>query len=106
MRKLQLLAMMLVLIPALAFSQTRVITGRVTDDKGEPVAFATVKIKGTRTSLSADENGFFRIAVPGNATLEISAAGAETKEVSVSGQGDVINVSLVKTGTDLTAVTV
>ena len=106
MRKLQLLAIMLMLLPALAFSQNRVVTGRVTDDKGEPVSFATVKVKGTKTAISADENGFFRITVPENGTLVFSASGSEIKEVNTAGQGSVVNVTLVKVNTELTAVTV
>lgn len=106
MRKLQLLAFMLMLLPPLAFSQNRVITGRVTDDKGDAVAFATIKIKGSKTGVAADENGFFRISVSENAVLEVSASGSESKDVSINGQGNVINVTLAKTNTELTTVTV
>jgi TonB-linked SusC/RagA family outer membrane protein len=106
MRKLQLLAMLLLLLPALAFSQTRVVTGRVTDDKGEPIPFATVKVKGAKGGISADENGVFRISVDANAVLQFSSSGTELKEVNTAGQGNTINVSLVRNNTELTAVTV
>src|ERR1700754_2380847 len=106
MRKLHLLAMMLLLLPAIAFSQTnRVVTGRVTDEKGDPVPFATVKVKGAKSGISADENGIFRITVADNAVLVFSASGTDSKEVSVSGQS-AFNVSLTRVNTELTAVTV
>jgi TonB-linked SusC/RagA family outer membrane protein len=106
MRKLQLLMAMLVLLFTTAFAQNRIVTGRVTDDKGDPVPFASVKVVGARTGVSADENGYFRISVPPTAVLEFSATGSETKQVSVAGQGDVINVSIAKVSTELTAVVV
>jgi TonB-linked SusC/RagA family outer membrane protein len=107
MRKLQLLMAILLLVCTTVFAQqTRTITGRVTDDKGDPVAFATVKVKGSKSAISADENGYFRITVPENATLQFSATGSETKDVSISGQAGMINVTLAKTNTDLTTVVV
>src|SRR6185503_15384192 len=105
MRKLQLLMAMLVLLCTTAFAQNRIVTGRVTDDKDDPVPFASVKVVGTKTGVSADENGYFKISVPQNATLEFSATGSETKQVTVAGQ-DVINVSITKVSQELTAVVV
>ena len=37
------------------------ISGRITDDKNQPVSGATVSVKGTRSGTSSDENGFFKI---------------------------------------------
>ncbi|MCC7524086.1 MAG: hypothetical protein IT250_04650, partial [Chitinophagaceae bacterium] len=46
MRKIFSLLTMLMLITAFAWSQTKTITGRVTDINGGPVPFASVKVKG------------------------------------------------------------
>ena len=46
-------------------------TGKVTDADGNPVAFATIKIKGTNTGLSADANGAYSIKVNPGAVLVI-----------------------------------
>jgi TonB-linked SusC/RagA family outer membrane protein len=106
MRKLQLLMAMLMLLFTTAFAQNRIVTGRVTDDKGDPVPFASVKVIGAKTGVSADENGYFKISVPPNAVLEFSATGSGTKQVTVSGQGDVINVTIAKVSTEMTAVVI
>jgi TonB-linked SusC/RagA family outer membrane protein len=103
MRKLACLCTLLLLY-SLAIAQTRSITGTVKDNTGEPVPFASIKVKGSKSGISADENGFFRINVPENASLEISAVGSETQTLSV-GQDNVINVTLTRTS-DLKAVVV
>src|SRR5882724_9975789 len=106
MRKLYLLAIVSLLLPTLVFSQNRLITGKVTDDKGNPVSFATIKIKGTKSATTADESGAFRISVPRNTVLVISAVGSETKEVTVPESGGSIAVTLIPTNVELGAVTV
>ena len=61
-------------------------TGRITNEKGEPVPFASVRVKGTNTGVSADANGFFTIKVPaGSSTLTVSSVGMETSELAASG---------------------
>jgi Ca-activated chloride channel homolog len=60
------------------------IKGKVTDENGNPVAGATVVVKGTKTATSTDQNGEFIIQVPGEkAVLVISWVGYETKEIRV-----------------------
>ncbi len=57
MRRFLSLFTMLMLCGVLAFAQSRVVTGKVTDIDGNPVSFASVKIKGSSTGVSADANG-------------------------------------------------
>lgn len=97
---------MLLFVFVSAFSQNRVVTGKVTDEKGDPVSFATVRVKGSKAGISSDENGVFRISVSENAILEFSASGFEAKNVTVTGKGNTINVSLTRTNTELAAVVV
>ena len=57
-------------------------TGRITDEKNQPVSGATVMTKGTRAATSTDENGFFKIQTTSMASsLVISAVGYQAKEV-------------------------
>jgi TonB-linked SusC/RagA family outer membrane protein len=64
------------------------ITGKVTDDKGKPLAGATVKLKTANTSTTTDENGNFTIQVPATGdVLLISYVGYETMEVTISKAG-------------------
>jgi TonB-linked SusC/RagA family outer membrane protein len=74
--------------PKVSESRTGV-TGKVVDKNGQPVAKATVTVKGTSTGASTDENGIFKInANPGD-VLEVSFVGYRTVEVKVTGTTDV-----------------
>lgn len=42
-------------------AQSRIVSGMVQDEKNDPVSFASIKIKGTSTGVSADANGRFSI---------------------------------------------
>lgn len=48
MRKFALLLTMLMMLCTLAYSQTRTVTGNVTDDKSQPLSGASVTVKGKR----------------------------------------------------------
>ncbi len=54
---------------------SRVITGKVTDIDGNPVSFASVKIKGTAKGVSADADGAYSMRININDMLVISGAG-------------------------------
>ncbi|MGQ0738280.1 MAG: YfbK domain-containing protein [Bacteroidota bacterium] len=95
MKRILLMIMPVVLI-FLAFRpvKTHTVSGTITDEKGSPVSYATVKAKGTTAGASADSKGVYRITVPNSGlTLQFSALGYETAEVNISGQS-VINVTL------------
>jgi TonB-linked SusC/RagA family outer membrane protein len=89
MRKLrQLLALFLLGLLSLAVqAQKNTITGKITDDKGEPVPFATISIKGTHRSVSADQNGNFTLDASKGAVLLISATGFGIRESTVHENG-------------------
>ena len=63
---------------------TKVITGQVTDENGEPVPFASIKIKGNSNGISADANGAFSMkADVEKDVLQVSAVGYETYELGL-----------------------
>ena len=105
MRKLLTLLAVLVLSCALATAQTKVLTGRVTDDKGQPVPFATIKVKSSRSGVSADADGNFSIKVKAGDLLEISGTGVTTKEFP-SGNSSTLNVTLERRNAAMTEVVV
>lgn len=81
------LAIMLLLLPALAFAQSVQVTGNVKDETGEAIIGATIVVKGnTATGTVTDFDGNYSISVPGNATLVFSYLGMETAEVAVNGK--------------------
>lgn len=105
MRKILLLAAALLWSISM-LAQTRVLTGKITDEKGDPIPFATIKISGTQAGTSADDNGFFKLSAPEKAVLEISASGYLTKTLNTAGQSAVLSISLSRTNEELAAVIV
>ncbi|MDP4264336.1 MAG: SusC/RagA family TonB-linked outer membrane protein [Bacteroidota bacterium] len=75
MRKVASLCTVLMLLSALAFGQTRTITGQVRDDKGDVIPFATILEAGTRNGTKADASGNFTIKIKEGSKLTISATG-------------------------------
>jgi TonB-linked SusC/RagA family outer membrane protein len=95
MRKITSLFTVLMLFASLAFGQNRTITGTVTDENGAPVQGASVRIKGTRSGVAADNNGVFRILAKTGDILQITG-GIEPIEVTV-GTESTITVSAKRT---------
>ncbi|MER3463416.1 MAG: hypothetical protein C4329_02350 [Chitinophagaceae bacterium] len=106
MRRLLALLCAIVLTTLTALAQNKVVTGQVIDEKGEPIGFATIKVKNSKQGVSADANGNFRIDVPVGSTLVISAVGASQKEITVTGSQTSYSVSLNKGNTELSTVVV
>ncbi len=69
------------------FAQTKTTVGRITDQTGQPVPFATISIKGTRTATSADADGNFSIKTKPGEVLLVTGTGLTAKEVSPTGAG-------------------
>ena len=88
------------------FAQGKLITGLVTDNKGEFLAGASVIIKGTSSGTSTDVSGRYTIRVAiTNVTLVFSAVGLVLKEVIV-GDKTIMNVVLEKTPAELSEIVV
>ena len=68
------------------------VTGKVTAAAGDPLAGASVKIKGTQLGTTTDNGGNFSLTAPEEATLVISFVGYQAQEVAVSGSP--LNVTL------------
>ncbi len=97
--------LLLLLISAAAFTQTKVITGKVTDAKdGSPLAGVSVIPKGAGHGTTTGPDGVFRLTVNNNVTvLRISFVGFLEREVSA---GDNIQVSLTAGNASLNEVVV
>jgi TonB-dependent SusC/RagA subfamily outer membrane receptor len=105
MRKIASLLSVLMLVCALAFGQTRTISGTVRDDKGDPIPFATISIVGTNTATQADANGNFSLNnVAENAQIGISATGFSNQTLAAS--GNVASIVLTRSGEQLSEVVV
>lgn len=74
--------------------QDKIVTGKITDEKGEPLSGATVSVKGTKESTLTKEDGSFKINVPeGSNVLVISYVGMKNQEINVNGK-TIISVAL------------
>jgi TonB-linked SusC/RagA family outer membrane protein len=85
-------------VPFSVFSQTRNVTGKVTNESGAAVPLATVQQKGTMDAVTANEQGEFSISVSGkNPVLVVSSVNYDTREVAVGTQST-LNIELTSTG--------
>lgn len=75
-----------------AFSQTlRKITGTVVDEKGHPLAGATISVKGSAVNAISDDGGKFSINVSGDhAILVATHVSSIPQEIAVDGRTDLI----------------
>jgi len=87
-----------------AFAQAQNVTGKITTQNGEPQPFATVQIKGTRTTAVADAQGNFSINAKQGDVLVITSTTIDTKEITVD--GNVVNVIVAAKANPLTEVVV
>lgn len=69
------------------------VTGLITDEQGNPLPGAGIKLKGTKQAVVADKDGRYLIEVDGNAVLIFSYLGCDDQEVKVDGRS-MINVKL------------
>src|SRR5687768_13309227 len=93
MRKVLLVLSGLVFITGQVMAQ-KTITGKVTDENGNPIANASVQVKGSSTGTVARSDGSYTLTVPSNArTLVFSAINMAEQEIDIGSQS-VVNVSL------------
>ncbi|MBQ8839679.1 MAG: carboxypeptidase-like regulatory domain-containing protein, partial [Bacteroidales bacterium] len=61
-----------------AMAQSRIVTGTVIDETGEPMIGLTVIVTGTTTGSTTDIDGRYRLSVPEGGSLTFSYLGYET----------------------------
>jgi Ca-activated chloride channel family protein len=96
-KSLSLFAIMFLATIMIAFtdSKTITITGKVTDNQGQPIPGVTVKVKGSNSpSTLTDPNGNYKIIIDQNSkTLVFSFIGYSTKEEKI-GDRSIINIRM------------
>ena len=78
---------LLCMIPLGLNAQT--VKGTVSDEAGEPIIGATVKVQGSNEGAITDLDGNFSVKAASNATLVISYVGYITEQVQVSGRSKI-----------------
>lgn len=105
MTKLLTLSIVLIFSTLAIFAQTRSVTGKITDEKGDPIPFATIVVKGHKQGSSADQNGNFMTRINPGETLIFSATGFAPKEY-LPGSESTINLTLSRNQTAIEEVVV
>ena len=73
--------------------------GKVVNENGDPVPYASVVIKGTKKGVNSDEDGYFNIKVKPKdkfVTLVTSCIGYETNEKNISNHAGSLNEIILK----------
>jgi len=105
MRKFLSLLAVLSVLCLTASAQNRIpVKGKVLDELGQPVSFATVRVKGEKQGVSADGDGNFSIKVPKGAVLLVNAVGYASSEMVADG-GE-LSFKMKRTGQALSEVVV
>lgn len=92
---LTILALLSAVLPAAA--QNITVSGKVVDQDQLPLPGVTVMIKGTQTGAVTDLDGNYTIEAPGQAVLEYSCIGYESREENVNGRQRIDMVLAVST---------
>lgn len=78
-----------------AMAQTRQVTGKVTGSDNQPVASATVQVKGGSQTAVTGSDGAFSIGVPaGQVVLSVSSTGFVATDVTVAAGQSTVNITL------------
>jgi TonB-dependent starch-binding outer membrane protein SusC len=72
---------LLLLLFALTADAQRIVTGKVTDKEGKPVAAATVAVKNKQVFTTTDDDGKFSIAASAGDALVITSVGYDAREL-------------------------
>ena len=86
---------MLFIVPSIfMWAQVKTVTGKVTNEKGESVPYATIKEAGTKNVVSGDESGKFSIKIKTGSSIVVSSGDYAPAKVSpVDGLNTVVLVS-------------
>lgn len=74
----------------MVFDQQRTVTGKVTDENGQPLPGVTVVVKGTTQGTVTNADGDYSLArITSDAILEFSFVGMRTQEIVVGNQTNI-----------------
>lgn len=107
MRRLLILVLGMLFISTQLLAQNRTVTGKVIDEKGQPVINASVLVKGTNLGTTTANDGSFSLSVPAKAkALVVSFLGMEEREIPLTNSTAYSVTLSASTRTDLQEVVV
>lgn len=90
MKKVLLLGLTLLLASAVAFGQSRSVSGTVTSSEdGSPIPGVSILVQGTTTGTATDLDGNYTIEAGNDAVLVFSFMGMESKEIQVGNKSTI-----------------
>src|SRR5664279_2173605 len=87
MRKLLICLAGSLLFLQTAFSQSIEVTGKISDDKGNPIPGVSIQEKISKKGTTADENGLFKLSVKPGSTVIFSSIGFDKKTLIIDKTG-------------------
>ncbi len=101
------LPVLFALVPSSSlFAQSDIrVTGRIVSETGLPVAKASVLVKGLKTGVTSNDEGYYELTAPSNGTLIFSYVGFTTAQIPISNRTS-IDVTLNSTPNSLSQVIV
>ena len=89
-----------------AFAQTNTVRGKITDNKGLPVAGASISVKGSSVGTNTGADGSFTVQAAKGAVLVISSVTFLPKEITIGDGNEILNIQLMPSAADLGEVVV
>ena len=85
-----LLAYLLAALPLSGLYAQAGVSGKVTNEKGDPLTGASIVVKGTKLGASTNESGSFSLNAPSAyVTIVVTYAGYKVKEVALGGKNSI-----------------
>ena len=104
--KALILCPILLCITFISRAQTKTISGKILDEKGNPIVGASVVVKGGTTGTTTDATGHYQLNVPsGTTTVVVSYVGYAPQDLDVTSSSDV-TASLQPSNSNLTDIVV
>ena len=79
-----LVILSIALLPGWLHAQEKAISGKVTDADGTPLQSVTVSAKQSNLAVYTDADGKFKLSIPANSDVIISAAGFKTQTIKAA----------------------
>ncbi|OQP58544.1 SusC/RagA family TonB-linked outer membrane protein [Niastella populi] len=94
MRKILMLLCGMLFLYGQLLAQSKTISGKLIDDKGNPVPNASITVKGTSLGTTSKEDGTYSLSIPANSKILVfSAIGMAEQEITI-GDRNTIMVTL------------
>jgi iron complex outermembrane receptor protein len=88
-------------------AQTKTITGKILDEKGNPVVGASIVVKGGKSGTTTDATGHFSLVAPaGTTAVTVSYIGYAPQDLDVTTQSNDVSISLQPTNSNLSDIVV